>query len=134
MEANDIVREADHDPIRTTLLGSTAGLGTLPELTPRAKPKRKKRKRNNPRSEARRLGRERRQAKRREFFLNRRDLPDDACLLIPEWAALNSLSERQGRRILASGDGPTITKLSAKRRGITIRANREWQERRALTR
>jgi hypothetical protein len=126
MESEDIVREADHDPIRTPLLGSTAGL--------QPKPKRKKRERNNPRSEARRRGRERRRAKRREFFLNLRDLPDDACLLIPEWAALNSLSERAARRILAGPDGPTVTKLSAKRRGITIRANREWQERRALTR
>jgi hypothetical protein len=136
MEENNIVREADHDPLRTTLLGSTAGLHTLPEpqFNPPAKPKRKKRARNNPRSEARRLGRERRRAKRREFFLNLRDLPDDACLLIPEWAALNSLSERAARRILAGPDGPTITKLSAKRRGITSRANREWQDRRALTR
>ena len=151
MESEDIVREADHDPIQTTLLGSTAGLGTLPEpqFNPPAKPKpkRKKRARNDDlqprpkrkrnkraRAEARRRGRERRLAKRREFFLNLKELPDDACLLVAEWAALNCLSERQARRILASGDGPVITKLSAKRRGITIRANREWQERRALTR
>jgi hypothetical protein len=93
----------------------------------------RKRKRND-RAEARRRGRERRRDERRQFFLNLRDLPDDACLLVAEWAALNCLSERQARRILASGDGPVITKLSAKRRGITIRANREWQERRALTR
>jgi hypothetical protein len=146
-----IADDIDHDPIRTALLGSTAGLHTLPEpqFNPPAKPKpkhekrapnddppprpKRKRKRNY-RAEARRRGRERRRDERRQFFLNLRDLPDDACLLIPEWAALNSLSERQARRILASGDGPTITKLSAKRRGITIRDNREWQQRHALAR
>jgi hypothetical protein len=102
-----------------------------PPLKSRSKAKAKP---DKDRIEARRLGRERRLAARREFFLNIKELPDDACLLVPEWAALNCKSERQARRILASGDGPTITKLSAKRRGITVRHNREWQERRALTR
>ena len=52
---------------------------------------------------------------------------DDAVLTFKEWCALNSVSERQGRRILASGSGPTVTKLTDKRVGISRRANREWQ-------
>ena len=42
---------------------------------------------------------------------------DDAVLTFKEWCALNSVSERQGRRILASGSGPTVTKLTDKRVG-----------------
>jgi hypothetical protein len=96
----------------------------------KAKPKRKR----NDRAEARRRGRQRLLKERRRLFLSVKDLPDDACLTLVEWGALNSLSERQARRILASADGPVITQLSAKRRGVTVRANREWQARRALTR
>ena len=56
---------------------------------------------------------------------------DDAVLTFKEWCALNSVSERQGRRILGSGSGPTVTKLTDKRVGIIRRANREWQQTRA---
>ena len=56
---------------------------------------------------------------------------DDAVLTFKEWCALNSVSERQGRRILGSGSGPTVTKLTDKRVGISRRANREWQHARA---
>jgi hypothetical protein len=119
----DIVRrEAD----QVALLGSTS----LPEAPPQAKPKRK----SQARTEARRLGREHLAAERNRLFQTLKDLPDDAVLLIPEWAALNTLSPRQARRILAEPGGPTVTQLSAKRRGITIRANREWQARKALPR
>ena len=52
---------------------------------------------------------------------------DDAVLTFKEWCALNSVSERQGRRILGSGSGPTVTKLTDKRVEISRRANREWQ-------
>jgi hypothetical protein len=44
-----------------------------------------------------------------------------------EWCQLNRLSERTGRRILASGKGPDVLELSAYRIGITIDANRRWQ-------
>jgi hypothetical protein len=53
---------------------------------------------------------------------------DDAVLTFKEWCALNSVSERTGRRILASGHGPPVVQLSAKRIGITVGANRVWQE------
>jgi hypothetical protein len=51
----------------------------------------------------------------------------DQILTFPEWCALNSFSERTGRRVLTGPDGPTVTKLSAHRIGITVGDNRRWQ-------
>ena len=56
---------------------------------------------------------------------------DDAVLSFREWCALNGHSERQGRRILTSGNGPTVTQISDRRIGITRRNNRIWQAQRA---
>ena len=42
---------------------------------------------------------------------------DDAILSFKEWAALNNLSERQGRRILHEPGGPVVTKISTRRSG-----------------
>ena len=58
---------------------------------------------------------------------------DDAVLTFKEWAALNSVSERTGRRILASGHGPLVVQLSEKRIGVTVGNNRRWQEARERT-
>jgi hypothetical protein len=58
---------------------------------------------------------------------------DDQVLTFPQWCRLNAVSPRTGRRILASGDGPTVTRLSAQRIGITVGNNRRWQESRART-
>jgi hypothetical protein len=58
-------------------------------------------------------------------------LNDAQVLRFKEWCGLNRVSERTGRRILASGNGPVTTQLSAKLIGITVRANREWQASRA---
>ena len=55
-------------------------------------------------------------------------LLDDRCLTFREWCQLNSIGQRTGRRILASGNGPVMTQLSERRIGITVRANREWQQ------
>jgi hypothetical protein len=55
-------------------------------------------------------------------------LHDDQVLTFHEWTRLNRISERSGRRILQSGTGPAVVQLSARRIGITIRANREWQQ------
>ena len=44
-----------------------------------------------------------------------------------EWCQLNRFSERTGRRILASGDGPVITQLSQRRVGISVENNARWQ-------
>lgn len=53
----------------------------------------------------------------------------DQVLTFPEWCRLNRISERTGRRILAGGTGPKVTRLSERRIGITIGANRRWQAR-----
>jgi hypothetical protein len=50
-----------------------------------------------------------------------------------EWCGLNGFSPATGRRLLKSGRGPTITKLSERRIGITLEANADWQASRALT-
>jgi hypothetical protein len=45
-----------------------------------------------------------------------------------EWCAINRISRRTGTRILAGPDGPIVTRLSAKRFGIT-RGNNAKQQR-----
>jgi hypothetical protein len=55
-------------------------------------------------------------------------LLDDRCLTFREWCELNGISERNGRRVLQSGTGPAVVQLSAHRIGITVGANRRWQE------
>jgi hypothetical protein len=52
---------------------------------------------------------------------------DSRVLAFGEWCALNGISERSGRRILNSGNGPTITRLSARRIGVTIANDRAWK-------
>jgi hypothetical protein len=54
-------------------------------------------------------------------------LNDNQVLRFSEWCSLNDISPRTGRRIFARGDGPATTRLSPKRIGITVRANKEWQ-------
>jgi hypothetical protein len=63
-----------------------------------------------------------------------RSLPDDQVMTVHEWCTLNRISVRAGRRILASPDAPRIVQLSARRRGVTVRANRAWQHARELRR
>jgi predicted DNA-binding transcriptional regulator AlpA len=55
-------------------------------------------------------------------------LADNRVLTFPEWCAVNSISPRTGRRLIAAGDGPPVVRLSPRRIGITVRANREWQQ------
>jgi hypothetical protein len=61
------------------------------------------------------------------------EVDPDQVLSFREWRELNGLSERTARRILKQPepDRPVITQLSPNRIGITRRANRAWQERRA---
>jgi hypothetical protein len=54
---------------------------------------------------------------------------DDQCVMtFREWCTLNSFSKDTGRRLIKAGQGPKITQLSPRRIGITVRANREWQQ------
>lgn len=56
---------------------------------------------------------------------------DDAVLTFKEFCAAISVSERQGRDILRSGNGPRVTRLSERRIGITRANLRTWLEARS---
>jgi len=49
-------------------------------------------------------------------------------LTLAHWCALCGFSLATGRRILKSGQGPKITRLSTRRVGISIAAHREWMD------
>jgi hypothetical protein len=52
----------------------------------------------------------------------------DQILLFPAWCALNGFSDRTGRRIISSGKGPVVTRVSPKIIGITVANNARWQK------
>lgn len=54
-------------------------------------------------------------------------LLDHRCLTFRQWCQLNGISERTGRRLIATGQGPIITRLSPRRIGISIANNKRWQ-------
>jgi hypothetical protein len=76
---------------------------------------------------------------RRRAEQRRRSLSDNLgqsrwrVLSFAQWCELNGFSSATGRRILNSGNGPTITRLSDRRIGITLAANADWQAARTLT-
>jgi hypothetical protein len=49
-------------------------------------------------------------------------------LLFSEWCQFNRFSERTGRRIIATGNEPKLTRLSSRRFGITVGNNALWQQ------
>jgi hypothetical protein len=54
-------------------------------------------------------------------------LADSRVMTFPEWCALCGFSQRTGRRLLKSGDGPVIVQLSPQRIGVTIASDRAWK-------
>jgi len=54
-------------------------------------------------------------------------LNDHQVLTFKQWTALNGISARTSRRILAAPGAPIVTRLSARRFGITVANNRRWQ-------
>jgi hypothetical protein len=52
---------------------------------------------------------------------------DDRILSFAQWCQLNGISLATGRRIIKSGNGPVVVRMSPRRIGISIRSNREWQ-------
>jgi len=54
-------------------------------------------------------------------------LHDAQVLTFRQWAALNALGERTARRLLHNGNGPAVVRLSAKRIGVTVAADRAWK-------
>jgi hypothetical protein len=53
---------------------------------------------------------------------------DDRVLTFGAWCELNAISADTGRRIIRSGNGPRVVQLHKRRIGITVAANREWQQ------
>jgi hypothetical protein len=62
------------------------------------------------------------------------DIVDDLDKITPlmAWFVRVGLAYRSGHRLLASGEGPTLTKLSERRYGVRERDHRAWLERRAI--
>jgi len=50
-------------------------------------------------------------------------------LTIEQWARLAGFSYSTARRVLASGDGPPLLRISARRYGIRLSDHHKWQER-----
>jgi hypothetical protein len=57
---------------------------------------------------------------------------DDTVMSFKEWIRRNNISPATGKRIIARGDGPTITRLSPNRIGITYGADRAWKAKRCI--
>ena len=56
-----------------------------------------------------------------------RALDDQRVMTFAQWCEVNGFSLDTGRRLIKRGEGPKIVQLSPRRIGITVRANREWQ-------
>jgi len=58
-------------------------------------------------------------------------LGDDRVLTLSEFANIAGISLVTLRRRIAAHDGPIVTKLSERRRGIRVRHGRAWLDARA---
>jgi hypothetical protein len=72
-----------------------------------------------------------RKSLKQPLSLQQPHLLDEQVLSFRQWCQLNGIGERTGRRLLATGKGPVVTKLSDHRIGIRVVDNRRWQESRA---
>jgi hypothetical protein len=69
-----------------------------------------------------------RRARQRERDLQKRDEhAPDRVRSFAQWCEINALSPATGRRIIASGKGPKVLQLSARRIGIRDSDNLAWQ-------
>jgi predicted DNA-binding transcriptional regulator AlpA len=57
-----------------------------------------------------------------------RALADQRVMTLRQWCEVNGFSWWTGQRLIKAGQGPKILQLSPRRIGITVRANREWQQ------
>jgi len=51
---------------------------------------------------------------------------DYRVLRFREWCDVAGISQRTGKRLLTSGRGPAVTRLSERRIGISVGAHRAW--------
>jgi hypothetical protein len=56
------------------------------------------------------------------------DLADQRVMTVAEFSDLNAISIATAKRLLRSGEGPRVLRLSTKRIGVRVIDNREWQE------
>lgn len=60
--------------------------------------------------------------------------PDlDRVTPLADWFRRVGLPSRSGRRLIASGEGPTITELTERRKGVRERDHLAWLEARRST-
>jgi predicted site-specific integrase-resolvase len=57
-----------------------------------------------------------------------RALDDQRVMTIAQWCEVNGFSIWTGKRLIKAGLGPKILQLSPRRIGITVAANRAWQQ------
>jgi hypothetical protein len=54
--------------------------------------------------------------------------PNDQILTFRQWCMLNGFSERHGRWLIKTGQGPILTDLGKRHFGIRADDNRRWQD------
>jgi predicted DNA-binding transcriptional regulator AlpA len=71
-----------------------------------------------------------REAEQQPHRISERDraLDDMRVMTLRQWCEVNGFSWWTGQRLIKAGHGPKILQLSPRRVGITVRANREWQQ------
>jgi hypothetical protein len=73
------------------------------------------------------LSKARRRVRKRKTELPFAATHPQQVLSFHQWCLLNDISASTGRRVLVSGEGPVITRVGAKRIGITVGNNAAWQ-------
>jgi hypothetical protein len=58
-------------------------------------------------------------------------MDDDRVMPLSTWCERCGFSEATGRRLIKTGQGPTVTWLSERRMGIREKHHREWLDSRA---
>jgi predicted DNA-binding transcriptional regulator AlpA len=51
---------------------------------------------------------------------------ESQVLRIPEWAVLANISLRSARRLIASGEGPKVVRISSRLIGVTLASHKAW--------
>jgi hypothetical protein len=71
-----------------------------------------------------------REAEQQSRRISERDraLDDQRVMTLAQWCEVNGFSWWTGQRLIKAGKGPKILQLSPRRIGITVAANREWQQ------
>lgn len=74
-----------------------------------------------------------RESERRARIRHEHASDDNLVLSFREWCTINSISARTGARILAGPNGPVVTRMGARKIGITRKNNATWQAARSAS-